>query len=96
MEFDGPIEDKNISLSLINSLRAANKKSLKSISIPDMSVGITRFPPEKCADILFTVIKYFIEKENKSLDLIEIVLWDIETLHIYRNIYKGVFQQGDQ
>jgi O-acetyl-ADP-ribose deacetylase (regulator of RNase III) len=96
VEFDGPIEDENISLSLINSLRVANKKALKSISIPDMSVGITRFPPEKCADILFTVIKKFIEKENKSLDLIEIVLWDIETLHIYRNIYKGVFQQGDQ
>ena len=96
MEFDGPIEDDNISLSLLNSLKAANKLSLKSISIPDMSVGITRFPPEKCADILFKGLKNFIEKENKSLDLIEIVLWDIETLHIYRNIYKGVFKQGDQ
>jgi O-acetyl-ADP-ribose deacetylase (regulator of RNase III) len=96
MEFDSSIEDENISLSLLNSLKAANKKSLTSISIPDMSVGITRFPPERCAEILFIVIKNFIEKENKTLDLIEIVLWDIETLHIYKNIYKEVFKQGDQ
>ncbi|KKL72053.1 hypothetical protein LCGC14_2088740, partial [marine sediment metagenome] len=27
--------------------------------------------------------------------LIEIVLWDIETLHIYRNIYKVIFKQDD-
>lgn len=95
MEFDSPIKDDNISLSLLNSLRVANKRSLKSISIPDMSVGITRFPPEKCANILFTVINNFIEEENKSLELIEIVLWDIETLHIYRNIYKENFKQDD-
>ncbi|HEB32058.1 MAG TPA: hypothetical protein ENI15_14505 [Spirochaetes bacterium] len=95
MEFDSPIIDENISLSLLNSLRVANKRSLKSISIPDMSVGITRFPPEICANIIFTVIKNFIEEENTSLELIEIVLWDIETLHIYRNIYKVIFKQDD-
>ncbi len=95
MEFDSPIIDENISLSLLNSLRVANKRSLKSISIPDMSVGITRFPPEICANIIFTVIKNFIEEENTSLELIEIVLWDIETLHIYRNISKVIFKQDD-
>jgi len=95
MEFDNPIQDENISLSLLNSLKVANKRSLKSLSIPDMSVGITRFPPEKCAYILFTVIKNFIEEENNSLELIEIVLWDIETLHIYRNIYKAIFKLDD-
>lgn len=95
MEFDNPIKDENISLSLLNSLRVANKHSLKSISIPDMSVGITRFPPEQCANILFNVINNFIKEENKSLEHIEIVLWDIETLHIYKNIYKVVFKQDD-
>ena len=95
MEFDSPIRDENISLSLLNSLKVANKHSLKSISIPDMSVGITRFPPEKCASSLFTVIKNYIEEENKSLELIEIVLWDIETLHIYKNIYKAIFIKQD-
>jgi O-acetyl-ADP-ribose deacetylase (regulator of RNase III) len=95
MEYDSPIKDENISLSLLSSLKVANKRSLKSISIPDMSVGITRFPPEKCAKILFTVINNFIKEENKTIELIEIVLWDIETLHIYKNIYKVFFKQDD-
>jgi O-acetyl-ADP-ribose deacetylase (regulator of RNase III) len=93
MEFDGPILEENISRSLISSLRLANRHILTSISIPDMSMGIVRFPPERCAEILFNTLKKFIKEENKSLELIEVVVWDIETLHIYKEIYKEIFKQ---
>jgi O-acetyl-ADP-ribose deacetylase (regulator of RNase III) len=90
-EFDGFIQEENIAKTLLSCLRLANKRRLKSISVPDLSTGIVRFEPERCADILFTALKQFVEKENRHLRLIEIVLWDIETLRIYKTIYKGIF-----
>jgi len=94
MEFDGLIEEKNITESLTNSLRLANKKKLRSLSIPDMSLGIVRFSPERCARILMNALKKFLEDENQTLDLIEIVVWDIETLRTYKQLYSEVFTQG--
>jgi O-acetyl-ADP-ribose deacetylase (regulator of RNase III) len=94
MEFDGLIKEDNITNSLLSSLRLANKKNLHSISVPDMSLGIVRFSPERCARILLAVLKKFIEEENHTLELIEIVVWDIETLRTYKQIYSEVFKQG--
>jgi len=92
-EFDGLIEEDKLSKALLSSLRLANEHKLKNISIPDMSMGIVRFPPEKCGQIIFTVLKRFLSKENQSLDLIEIVVWDIETLRTYKEIYTRIFKQ---
>jgi len=94
MEFDGLIKEDNITNSLLSSLRLANKKKLHSISVPDMSLGIVRFSPERCARILLAALKKFIEEENRTLELIEIVVWDIETLRTYKQIYSEVFKQG--
>ena len=94
MEFDGLIEEENITSSLLNSLRLANEKKLRSISIPDMSLGIVRFSPARCARILFHALSSFISYENSTLERIEIVVWDIETLRTYKQIYSEVFRQG--
>jgi len=92
-EFDGHITEENIRKSLLSSLRLANKRSFKSISIPDMSIGISRFPPERCAEVVFSVLKSYIDSENKSLELIEVILWDIESLRIYKKIYFEKLKQ---
>lgn len=93
MEFDGPISEENIARSLLSSLKLANEHGIKSISIPDMSVGIVRFSPLKCAEILFSVLKKFLLEENNSLELIEIVVWDIETLRKYKGMFSDIFKQ---
>jgi O-acetyl-ADP-ribose deacetylase len=92
-EFDGFIQEENIAKTLLSCLRLANKRRLKSIAIPDLSTGIVRFEPERCAGVLFTTLKQFVEKENRYLKLIEIVLWDIETLRTYKAVYKEIFSQ---
>jgi O-acetyl-ADP-ribose deacetylase (regulator of RNase III) len=92
-EFDGFIQEENIAKTLLSCLRLANRRRLKSLAIPDLSTGIVRFEPERCAEILFTALKQFVKKENRSLRLIEIVLWDIETLRIYKTLYKMIFSQ---
>jgi len=91
MEYDGPITCESIKKSLISGLIIAKKNQLNSISIPDMSIGLVRFSPDKCAEIMFDVIKQFLENDNTTLELIEIVVWDIETLRIYKDKYKMIF-----
>ncbi len=94
-EFDGHITRANIETALLSSLQLANKKRFKSIAIPDMGVGISRFPPEPCAEIMFTVLKKYVETKNRYLRLIEIILWDIESLRIFKKVYSHIFELGD-
>jgi len=89
--FDEPVNEEDIPEALLNALRLANNKGIVSISIPDISVGIVRVSPRKTAEKVFKTIKSFIETKNKTLNLLEIVLWDIETLHIYRDVYFEIF-----
>jgi O-acetyl-ADP-ribose deacetylase (regulator of RNase III) len=90
-EFDGPILEENIRTSLQSSLRIANKLKMKSLAIPDMSMGIVRFPPQQCARILFEVLQRFLTTENRTLSRVEIVVWDIETYRIFREAYEEVY-----
>jgi len=95
-EFDGPILEENIIQSLERSLTLANKHKLISLAVPDMSEGIIRFPPEKCARIIFEILKNFLETKNRSLQRVEIVVWDIETYRIYRETYEELYKQETQ
>ncbi|UCB45769.1 MAG: macro domain-containing protein [Spirochaetota bacterium] len=91
-EFDGPILEENIVKSLLSSLRLAKKHKMKSLAIPDMSLGIVRFSPELCAQVMLTTLKKFLEEENKTLRTVEIVVWDIETYRIYKKVYEEIIQ----
>lgn len=93
--FDGAIEAENISKSLYASLSLANKHQFTSIAIPDMSVGIIPFSPNTAAERVFQTLRQFLTTENRTLQLIEVVVWDIETLHIYQDAYRQIFFQGD-
>lgn len=95
-EFDGPIIEENIIKSLQRSLALANKHKMKSLAIPDMSEGIVRFPPAKCARVMFEVLKKFLETKNRSLQRVEIVVWDIETYRIYKETYAELYKQNTQ
>ncbi len=92
-EFDGEIREENIAKALKSSLKLANKHRFKSISIPDLSIGIRRFSPGQCAQTLFSVLRDFLDSENETLELIEIVLWDIDSLRLYRTAYSKFFKQ---
>mgnify|MGYP000256370364 CR=1 FL=1 len=95
-KYDDFLEKENIGKALISALRLANDLKIKSIAIPDMSMGIVRFPPEECAREMFKIIQRFVEVENSSLELIEIFLWDVETLRIYKSIYREIFSQDSK
>jgi O-acetyl-ADP-ribose deacetylase (regulator of RNase III) len=92
-EYDGQITRENIETSLRNCLKLANKQRFKSISIPDMSVGIARFSPEECAETMFAVLREYRARKSRSLQRIEIVLWDIDSLRVYKRKYSEILGQ---
>jgi O-acetyl-ADP-ribose deacetylase (regulator of RNase III) len=92
-EYDGQITRENIESSIRNCLKLANKQRFKSIAVPDMSVGISRFSPEECAGTVFMVLKEYRARKSRSLLRIEIVLWDIDTLRIYKQKYSEILGQ---
>jgi O-acetyl-ADP-ribose deacetylase (regulator of RNase III) len=93
MEYDGQITRETIDRGLRNSLKLAQRQKFKSLAIPDLSVGITRFSPEISAETIFLILKEFLAKRGRSLKRVEVVLWDIDTFRIYKNKYAEVFEQ---
>jgi O-acetyl-ADP-ribose deacetylase (regulator of RNase III) len=93
-EYDGQITSENIEKALKNSLQLAQRQRFKSLAIPDMSVGITRFSPETCAETVLRILREFLSKRGRSLQRVEIVLWDIDTLRIYKQKHAELLEQG--
>ncbi len=89
-EFDGRITEQNLVDALRASLRLANRKKLKSIALPHMDLGISPLPEGQSARALFGEIKNFLDQENRTLELIEVVLQDIELLRVYKDAYHHI------
>ncbi len=67
-----------------NSLQIAQELQLKSISFPNISTGVYKFPKEEAAEIALNTVNEFI-KQNKGLFLEEIIFvcFDEENYKIY-------------
>jgi O-acetyl-ADP-ribose deacetylase (regulator of RNase III) len=95
-QFDGPILEENIEKSLLSSLRLAKKRKMKSLAVPDMSQGIVRFSPKLCAQVMLTTLTRFLDEENKTLKTVEVVVWDIETYRIYKQVYEEIIGKNNR
>jgi O-acetyl-ADP-ribose deacetylase (regulator of RNase III) len=88
-EFDGRITEESIRKGLMNALRLADKNAIRSIAIPDMGVGIVSVPPERSARLMIAVLKEFLKGRVRSLERVEIVLRDVESLRVFKDVYAG-------
>lgn len=79
-------EDNKLKNAVLNSLKLASRKGLKSISLPAISSGIFGFPKDRCAEILVREALHYIKENPKSsLQLIEFCVYD--------DLTKGYFQK---
>ena len=79
-------EDNKLKNAVLNSLRLASEKGLKSISLPAISSGIFGFPKDRCAEILVKESLHHIKHHPKSsLELIEFCIYDDLTLGYFKN-----------
>ncbi len=83
-------EDSKLFNATVNPLREAEKYNLQSISFPAVSSGIFGFPKDRCAKVMLSAVKYFVEK-NPDTKLNEIRFCIIDNLTF--NIFKKEFEK---
>lgn len=85
-------EDNKLKNAVINSLKLASEKNLKSISIPAISSGIFGFPKDRCAEILLRESAGYLKKNPEtSLNEINICIFDDQTVKIFLKEFESQF-----
>ena len=71
-----------------NSLQIAQELEIKSISFPNISTGVYKFPKEEAAEIAINSVNEFVKQseENSKLEEIIFVCFDEENYRIYKRI----------
>ncbi len=78
-------EDNKLKNAILSALKLASEKGLKSISIPAISSGIFGFPKDRCAHILVSEAKKFLESNiDTSINIIEFCIYDEDTLGYFK------------
>lgn len=78
-------EEKFLAECYSNSLQIAVDQGIRSVAFPSISTGVYSFSKEKAAMIAVRTVNDFIEENSGSLDLVEWILFDEETLNIYKD-----------
>ena len=80
-------EDQKLKNATLNSLKAADENSLKSISFPAVSTGIFGFPIDRCAEIMLkTTIDYL--KGQTGLEKVVFCLFGTDSYEVFANRLK--------
>jgi len=58
-------EDEKLRNATLNSLKLADEHKLKSIAFPAISTGIFGFPLDRCAKIMVSITKSYLEGETE-------------------------------
>ena len=84
-------EDDKLKNAVLNSIKLASGKGLKSISMPAVSSGIFGFPKDRCAEILVReAAKYLRETPKTTLEVIEFCVHDDLTAGYFRKEFEKV------
>lgn len=86
MGMDFTTDEIKIRQATLNSLKVAEALNLKSVAMPALGCGVGRFPKNFAAKIMSQeVFKFLKENKQKTLEKIIFVLYDKETLDIFKN-----------
>ena len=79
-------EDEKLKNATLNSLKLMDQHNLKSIAFPAISTGIFGYPIDKCAKIMISAAKQYLESETQ----ISKVIFCLYTKYDY-DIFKQEF-----
>jgi len=80
-------EEELLSKAYLNSLKIAVDNQVQSISFPNISTGVYKFPKEKAAKIAIKTVSDFLAITNKIKKII-FVCFDEENYRIYSELLK--------
>lgn len=81
-------EDILLANCYVNSLKLAAEKGCKTVSFPNISTGVYRFPKTKAAKISLNAIYSFL-KENSTINKILLVCFDKENYNLLNEELSG-------
>jgi O-acetyl-ADP-ribose deacetylase (regulator of RNase III) len=85
-------EDAKLANAVLNSLKIAQKKQIKSIAFPAISTGIFHFPIKRCAEIMIKVCMDFLNK-NKHPEEIILCLYGERSYSIFHKTFERMTGQ---
>ena len=78
-------EDSKLKNAIENSLKIAEQNHFQTISFPAISSGIFGFPKDRCASIILSTIREYLQQHpESSLNEVRICLFDESTLQAFR------------
>lgn len=80
-------EEEKLRNCYINSLNLAKKNEISSISFPNISTGIYRFPKDLAAEVAIKNVIEFI-MSNSSIKHVQFVCFDEDNERIYKEVLK--------
>ena len=78
-------EEKLLADCYRNSLQIAVDQGIRSVAFPSISTGVYSFPKDKEAGIALRAVNQFVEANPGKMDLIKWVLFDDDTLSVYKD-----------
>lgn len=69
-----------------NSLRVANELGVETIAFPNISTGVYHFPKPEAASIAVTAVRKFMDAENKTVQKVIYVCFDVENYSLYQKL----------
>lgn len=89
-------EDQKLKNATLNSLKLADKNSLKSISFPAISTGIFGYPIDRCAEIMLTTTIEYINGPT-GLDRIVFCLFGQDNYKVFeKRLKQEVCNKGSE
>ena len=82
---DNQDEEKLLADCYRNSLQIAVDQGIRSVAFPSISTGVYSFPKDKAAGIALRAVNQFVEANPGKMDLIKWVLFDDDTLSVYKD-----------
>ena len=82
-------DDEKLKNATLNSLILADKTDLKSIAFPAISTGIFRFPKERCATIMLSTTRAYLDGYTK-LEKVIYCLYDTNTFETFKNTLQAL------
>ena len=76
-------ENRKLQQATFNSLKRASENGLRSIAFPAISTGIFGFPKDKCALIMLSTARDYLENEETTLEEVIFCLWSKEDLEVF-------------
>lgn len=88
-------EDVELMTCVINCIKEAEQRKLKSIALPAISSGIFGYPKDRCAQMLFQTVKqYFLEDDSiEFLKEVRFTNFDDKTVDTFVEEFDKQFKQ---